>query len=298
MVLFDDGLNRALQDLLAPAMDQFFVAISDLGNTPLYLAIIAIVYWAYDKRMAVRLAFVLLLTVLVNRILKLGFMSPRPGEAYPDLPRVSETGYGFPSGHVQNATTFWGAIWRESGMKAVGALGIAWVILVSLSRLYLGVHYLGDVLGGVIFGIVVLVAFWMIEPRLTPILKGLSDLQKHLLAVVPAGAAFVAHLAIDPATAADFAQVYAPVIAISTGYLLEVKYVGLGPPRGKDFLALRIVLGFLFVGGVFGALGLLLPDDAVAVFVRLLATAYVVVLAAPWLFMKVEGRLASDTTPS
>lgn len=96
---------------------------------------------------------------LLNLILKLSFQRPRPEVGF-----VTLDTYSFPSGHAMISTAAYGALaylaWRRLGRgRARLALAGGTVVLVALvgfSRLYLGVHYLSDVLGGVAGG-----AFWL-----------------------------------------------------------------------------------------------------------------------------------------
>jgi undecaprenyl-diphosphatase len=96
---------------------------------------------------------------LLNLVLKLSFHRPRPEVAFVHLDT-----YSFPSGHAMISTAAYGALaylaWsrlRTGTAKAALVAGtVGFVALVCFSRLYLGVHYLSDVLGGVAAG-----AFWL-----------------------------------------------------------------------------------------------------------------------------------------
>ncbi len=96
--------------------------------------------------------------MLVNTLMKLAFHRARPSL---DHPIVSLASYSFPSGHAAGATLFFGllasfVIWKfKSWSWRVAALlaSVAVVMLVSFSRMYLGAHYLTDVLGGMAEGV-------------------------------------------------------------------------------------------------------------------------------------------------
>ena len=95
--------------------------------------------------------------MLLNEILKLLFLRPRPKF---DHPYLALTTYSFPSGHTLIATVFYGALawlilsrsneWRWR-LVAV-AIPLLMVPLVGFSRVYLGAHYLSDVLGAIAEG--------------------------------------------------------------------------------------------------------------------------------------------------
>lgn len=99
---------------------------------------------------------------LVNYSLKAAVVRPRPGELF--APLVHEMGWSFPSGHVMTSTCIYGFIcyllllrvgqpWLR---KAVALAYLGLIGLMCCSRLYLGAHYLGDVLGGLVGGWMVL----------------------------------------------------------------------------------------------------------------------------------------------
>jgi membrane-associated phospholipid phosphatase len=139
-----------------------FRAVSFLGSPRVALVLaIAISVWLYRRGMvvdAVLLPLVLGGAELLNWILKLAFHRERPEVAFVHL-----DSYSFPSGHAMNSTAVYGALMylALSRFGSTVRLGLAaamatFVALVCFSRLYLGVHYLSDVLAGFAAGI-----FWL-----------------------------------------------------------------------------------------------------------------------------------------
>jgi len=96
--------------------------------------------------------------MLLNRILKYVFQRPRP---HFDDPLLSLSSYSFPSGHTMTATVVFGVLasylftttqdWRRRAL-IVCVAGFL-ILLVGFSRIYLGVHYLSDVLGAMAEGL-------------------------------------------------------------------------------------------------------------------------------------------------
>lgn len=141
----------------------FFRILTDIGSPAAALLIATIVsVWLYRRKQladAALLPLVLAGAELLNLILKLAFHRPRPEVAFVHL----ET-YSFPSGHAMISTAAYGALaylaWSRlqtrQGRIALIAGTSALVSLICFSRLYLGVHYLSDVLAGAAGG-----AFWL-----------------------------------------------------------------------------------------------------------------------------------------
>ena len=137
-----------------PALD-FFRITTAVGSPVFVLASGALlVVLAYRARRLADAAFVAVVLCgaeVVNVALKLAFHRPRPEVAF-----VTLDTYSFPSGHAMIATAGYGALlvlaWlrlrstRSRSFAAVLAFGL--VALICFSRLYLGVHYLSDVLAG------------------------------------------------------------------------------------------------------------------------------------------------------
>jgi len=153
---------RAIRPGLTPVM----IAVSTVGEWWLSL-LIAIVILLIARRRAQLVHWVVVVgSILVGNalvlVLKPAFALPRPvGHRL-----ISETGYGFPSGHSITALVFAGSlVWlcfvltRRRPVRVLACvLGALWVILVGFSRVYLGVHFTTDVLGGWLVGAASLLA--------------------------------------------------------------------------------------------------------------------------------------------
>jgi glycerophosphoryl diester phosphodiesterase len=144
------------------------------------MVIIPFVYWAVDRQVGRRLAGLFLASMWLNGLLKEYLMMPRPD---PALVRhmVTEPSPGFPSGHAQGAMTLWGYLALTYRKPRVVAAAVALIVLMAVSRIYLGVHFLGDVLGGLAIGGALVAAFVWLTRR--PIGVRLTVRQRILLAV-------------------------------------------------------------------------------------------------------------------
>ncbi len=140
------------------------IFFSLLGIAPFYLLIMPALLWCYDKDLGIRIGLVLLVSYGLNSTLKLVVGSPRP---YWISDRIrglsSEPSYGLPSGHAQNAVAVWGrmAAWLREPWALAGAVVL--MLIISFSRVYLGVHFPHDVLAGALIGAVLLIGFLTLE---------------------------------------------------------------------------------------------------------------------------------------
>ena len=147
---------QSLGDWLIAPMEFF----SFLGTEEFYLLILPIVYWGFDAGLGLRLGVMLTLTSGINTIFKFAFHLPRPYWVNTEVRALAaETSFGVPSGHAQNALTLWG-VWGSYARKVWVWIVVVFVVLgISLSRLYLAVHFPLDTLMGWLIGIILLVSF-------------------------------------------------------------------------------------------------------------------------------------------
>jgi membrane-associated phospholipid phosphatase len=137
----------------SPQATQVADAFTFLGYTPFFLIFLPLVYWFWDRSLFMRLASVIVITAILNGWLKDYWQDPRPPVALQIDPQKVAGSYGRPSGHAQVAAAMW--FWLAYEIRRPWAWIAAAILTagVSLSRLYLAVHDVDDVLTGLALGI-------------------------------------------------------------------------------------------------------------------------------------------------
>lgn len=143
-----------------------FSAITELGGEYFYLIAMPALYWCVDAALGFRLGVMLVLTNVSNGYLKELFHSPRPFWVDSKVKALAtETSFGLPSGHSQNAAALWGTLAGHFKKKWATIASVLIIFLIGLSRLYLGVHFTRDVLSGWLIGaLLVGLYFWLEKP--------------------------------------------------------------------------------------------------------------------------------------
>lgn len=142
-------------------------ALSALGSAPLYLGIAPLIFWCISASVGARLNVLLMTTSVVNLLCKSLVYGPRPYWLSSMItPTATESSFGIPSGHSQMAVSMWGylaaKIHKRWAWVAAGTL----IMGIMLSRLYFGVHFISDVVVGMLLGIALLCAALHYEDRL------------------------------------------------------------------------------------------------------------------------------------
>lgn len=162
---------QALGTWLTPPM-QFFTF---LGSQEFLLLILPVVYWSVDAGMGARIGAVLLITGGLNDVFKLAFHGPRPYWFSDQVKALTfEPTFGAPSGHAQISVGIWGLMAAYIKRPWAWAVAIFLILMVGLSRIYLGVHFPHDVVLGWLFGALILWGFLRWVDALTAWLKSKS----------------------------------------------------------------------------------------------------------------------------
>ena len=146
--------------------------VTNLASAYVLIAIAAAsILFIKNKIIGISITSNLVIVTLLNQLLKRIIQRPRP-EGYR---LITENGYSFPSGHSMVSMAFYGfiiyLIWKLVKNKKIkyletGILGI-FIFLIGFSRIYLGVHYASDVVGGFAISIAYLIMFTnIIKPKL------------------------------------------------------------------------------------------------------------------------------------
>lgn len=142
---FSNGFTDFLGELVTILGEQYIVVI-----------IIAYVYFVYNKKAGEYIAYSVFLSACLNGVVKGFVKAERPfqiDETIIGKRQHTATGFSFPSGHTQNAATFYTAIAKVFKNKNIWITAGIVILLVGISRIYLGVHFPRDVVAGVILGI-------------------------------------------------------------------------------------------------------------------------------------------------
>lgn len=151
---------QELGSWLLPVM----TAVTRLGSEDFYILALTLIYWCFDRTIGARIGLILMLSNSVNGILKILVHSPRPYWVDTRVTALAaETSFGLPSGHAQNATSVFGILAVSLKRKWIWFAALIMILLMGVSRLYLGVHFLRDVIGGWLVGSILLYMFAKLE---------------------------------------------------------------------------------------------------------------------------------------
>lgn len=160
-LLFGYEIINFFLRLRNPILDRFFIFVTDLGSFDFYLILFSFLFFIYDDKKSFKILFLLFISYLLNSFLKEIFNLPRPDEKIvKPIYKESGGGYGFPSGHSQNSTVTYLALFKIFKKNWLLILSIILITLISLSRIYLGLHFFYDVLGGILIGLIILYIYF------------------------------------------------------------------------------------------------------------------------------------------
>ena len=162
-VFLDEPIRSAVHSLASPALTAVMRVLTNLGARafliPAGIVAAALLLWNRKRREAALLGAAVTGGTLVSEALKLLFRRARPD---PFFGFEAPHSYAFPSGHAVSSVCFYGvlALLLAQTLRSRGARAALWTVavalagLVGLSRVYLGVHYPSDVLGGYALAVV------------------------------------------------------------------------------------------------------------------------------------------------
>lgn len=276
----DLNITKFIQLMRNPMFDWIFYVLTQIGDQYFFIALAVILYWTYDKKLAHKFAFTYMFSALINTGIKEIFKRPRPYIAHPNEVSVNQSwktdGYSFPSGHAQ-ATGVLGYLAydlsKKEKKKWIWVIGILLMIAVPLSRVYLGQHYLSDVVVGLILSFTIAhFTFKLIDQMknreevytLIPIplfIIGLFFIQNHALYIAAGG-----------------------FIGFSIGYFLEKRYVKFEVKAKPIIQVLKVVLGLMVALLIKEGLKFVFPEVLLFDFIRYFMIGIWAAYGAPLVF--------------
>ncbi len=165
-VTFDDEIHLTVISTMSEFMSKFMRVMTFLGSTIWIIGLCAVIFFVLFfknyKKTAVSVAGTLIVSTILNNVVKWIIRRPRP-----EYMIVTEKSYSFPSGHMMASVTLYGFIIyliNKSRMQMLykviyTVLLSVLITLVGISRIYLGAHFASDILGGAFLSLSLLCAF-------------------------------------------------------------------------------------------------------------------------------------------
>ncbi len=249
-----------------PFLTEVARVLTFLGNEEFYFLILPLVYWCFSKTIGFRLFYIFILSMYVNSFLKIMNAITRPigAEGVNNL-FVSSAEVGshyphdsFPSGHAQGSATLWGYLAYVSKSPKVMVSAAVLIILVSVSRLYTGLHWPVDILVGMGLGIVIIALAVILDKYIT----SLPIAIKWALAVV---IPLLLVLIFPEEEGFKFSGI---LLGAGIGYLVEGKFVNMKISKSIPRRALAFAVGLAGMLAIQVGLKEIFPDEFIFDFIR------------------------------
>ncbi|WP_373898128.1 phosphatase PAP2 family protein [Haloimpatiens sp. FM7315] len=229
---------KFIQSFANPFLDKFFLTVTVLGEEYLAMVVLLLFLWCKDKKLGYKLGLSLSFSFLINGLIKDIVKEARPigKDGIRSLRAKTATGYSFPSGHTQNTATLWTTLILHFKNKKLTVIGIIFTLLVGLSRIYLGLHWTRDVVGGLIFAI--------LSVFISNIIFDSIEKAKDKKIVVMLCALSI--IGMSYFKSVDYAKAVGMFLGFLIGYSVENKYINLEMHKNKIKNTIRFILG-LFI---------------------------------------------------
>lgn len=161
---FDSMIYSFVSKYITSTTTAILKFITNLGSAFIVISVaICMLIFIKNKKYGIYASMNFIIIAAINQALKYVIQRPRPTE----FRIIDESGYSFPSGHSMVSMAFYGLLIyfaykkiQNKYLKWTVCVGLAiLILLIGLSRIYLGVHYASDVIGGFCFSIAYLILF-------------------------------------------------------------------------------------------------------------------------------------------
>ena len=287
--------------------DFFFSQVTKFGEEAFFVTLFLILYWCVSYKYAFKFSLFYLSSVLFNNVLKIIVNRPRPWHISGDvINKVSASGKSFPSGHSQGIscmTTFvvYDVCKNKGFSKFIKttaiSVGVVLSLLVGYSRIYLGQHYLTDVLAGYIFGVVIVLLLKYVFTKISPEFK--QKFRLNLLLIIVSFVMIVcvcmvgiSNLNLSVSVINKIFKYAAMAVSATAGYILSTTYI---PEYKQSFgvKVLKTIVGFLILFGIY-SLVLMVPQTRFIKAINIMLVLFVATFVYPFIFTLFYSKLKKD----
>lgn len=291
---------RSLEGIRSPILDFIIQTVTRFGEELIIFGVICVLYWCINKDAAYKLGLIFFASGITVQGLKVSFRVERPfvlDNTLSPVPSAIEaaTGYSFPSGHTQGATSLYGYFAYTVKRKWLKVLFVLAFVAVAFSRMYLGVHTIFDV---TVAMAVTLAAVILINKFYTLFACGKYDvIVASLLAGVSVLLCVYSFILaktgyVDASQINDCFKSGGAGVGFALGFYLERKYLRFEVSAPKIYMhVLKLLVGILGALAFKSGLKLIAPGNLAIDFVRYFLTILWVIYLYPMLFSKVIGKI-------
>lgn len=302
-------LLQNIRESVSPVLTSVFMFISDAVTYGVPVAAL-VIYWCGNKNTGKKLFTELVYGFWFNGIMKLTACIYRPWVRDSRLhvaPQAESTatGYSFPSAHTSIAAIGFSNLATHAKKNIWRVVSIFMMILVMLSRMWLGCHSLADVLAGLIIGIATMLAVRIADNKLDG--RSNKSLIMFVIAAVlsvisiiyieakpyPMDHDAAGKLIVDAADMKpDTYMGIAMILGWSLGNLIEDRWIHFSTEGTTGQKIIRTIIGAALFFGTFKLLKVVLGtlNPCFVKFLRIFISALVAVDLYPWLFTKWRNR--------
>lgn len=232
-----------LSQFRGPYIDPILRFLNYFDSEYFIVFLIPVVWFGISYRWGLRIFSLLYINSICNYVGKRLLKWPRPSQEVPGLGMFDFDSYGFPSGGAEISMLLGCVLIYYGKSRITTILGILYILLVSFSRIYLGVHFPLDILGGWAIGFSLFLLFLLCRPPIENFLKRIGPIPSLLLTE------FLFFLYLMAASWNSY-FLLAGSIVIPIGAFLTFKYkLDLLPPRSfrERLLPTLIALATVFI---------------------------------------------------
>jgi len=268
---------KFIQQFRTPFLDVLFQVITFIGEDAFITVVLTLIFLCINKRFAYMMGIAYMTNGIINTSLKEIFRVPRPiGQpGVQSLRTQTAGGYSFPSGHSQSAASVLTSLAIKIKKKWFYILGSVLVFLVALSRMYLGVHTLKDVVCGVVLGVV-----WvLVSNKIFCYAERTNKRYILLLYLIPVAAGMLFF------HTETFYKAAGVLVSLLIGYIIESRYIryDVKAPIWKQIIKYIIGLGVLLL--IKEYVKVLLPPVLISQFIRYFIMGAWIFVLSPMLFI-------------
>lgn len=270
-----EAILRFFQSVQSPGLDKLFTYITMLGEQYFIILVVAWMYWNYSKKEGFVLTLLFIFSSMINTLLKAVFYTQRPFQKLDnfDAKRVHTAGgHSFPSGHTQGASTLFVALALVFKNKTFTVFAIILALLVGVSRMYLGVHWPVDVIGGWALAVLIVFIFYNhmhgIYEKQHKFFRFITFVLLIFTVIVITMVALNEFYFTEKIDLNNYYRLLGVAVGAVTGFIFEEKKFPFVVDEKRPVKWVRYVLGLAGAIGLLAGLKLVLPSNGFGIILR------------------------------